>query len=162
MRRTSILAAVMTMFACDPVQSSAVDALGGEVANVKRGPLHRAGQPCTTCHDGALGDPPAFSVAGTIYVDEAAQTAASGATVTLTGANGATHAATTNEVGNFYVTPSEYTPAYPMKVSVTYDQTTVEMVTRVGRNGSCADCHTSTAGSTSAGPVFIPTDGGTP
>jgi len=35
------------------------------------------------CHDGAFGNPNAFTVAGTIYVDAAGASAAQGATVTL-------------------------------------------------------------------------------
>jgi hypothetical protein len=29
------------------------------------------------------------------------------------------------------------------------------MLTHVGRDGSCADCHTPTAGPTSPGPVYL-------
>lgn len=163
MRAAPTLALAIALLACDPVHSDAVDALGGEAAGVKRGPTHRPGQPCVTCHDGAIGDPPAFSVAGTVYVDESGTTPASGATVTMTSSDGiSAHTATTNEVGNFYVSPSQYTPTYPMKVEVTYGKSAVAMASAVGRDGSCADCHTSTAGRSSAGRVFIPADGGTP
>lgn len=158
----SAVAAVAAVGACDPVHDDAIAALGGEAPGVRQGPLHRPGQPCGLCHDGALGDPPAFSVAGTIYVDEAATTAAKGAVVTLTDSKEQTYRATANEVGNFYVTPSEFLPAYPMKVSVTYDRVVVDMSSEVGRGGSCAACHVKPAGPTSAGPVFIPSDGGTP
>ena len=159
MRRVFILLALV---ACDPVHENAVSALGEEAPGVRQGPLHRPGQPCGVCHDGALGNPPAFSVAGTVYVDEAATTAADGATVMLTDSAGKSHRATTNEVGNFYITPTEFTPAYPMKVAVTYQNVAVKMSSEVGRGGSCATCHFSPAGPKSAGPVFIPSDGGTP
>lgn len=152
----------LALVACDPVHADQVDALGGETAGVRKGPLHRPGQPCLVCHDGALGDPPEFSVAGTIFQTQDKTAAASGALVTLTGSDGRSTTTTANQAGNFYLSPNEFTPAYPMKVSVTYGGVKVDMVSRIGRDGSCATCHTSKAGPSSAGPVFVPADGVTP
>jgi hypothetical protein len=153
------LAVASSLGGCDPVHRDAVDALGGEAPDVRKGPLHRPGQPCTTCHDGALGDPPEFTVAGTIYQNEGDTTPAVGATVSFTSVDGKTYDATTNEAGNFYATPSQFMPGYPMKVSVALGQDSVKMVTAIGRNGSCATCHFDPAGPTSAGHVFIPAKG---
>lgn len=159
-------AAVVTcgvvLAACDPVHEDAVSALGGEARGVRIGPLHRPGQPCIVCHDGALGDPPAFSVAGTIYQTETGAAAAASATVSLVDSAGRSYSATTNLAGNFYVTPSEFTPTYPMRVSVTYGNVTVKMTSLVGRDGSCAGCHVDPAGPASPGKVFIPPDGVAP
>jgi hypothetical protein len=152
----------MAIASCDPVHDSAVAALGDETPGVRQGPLHRAGQPCGTCHDGTVGNPRSFSVAGTIYVDEHDTTPAVDATVTLTSANGASYAATTNAAGNFYVEPAQFTPQYPMAVLVSYGAAFVRMSTLVGREGSCATCHHEPAGPTSAGHVFVPADGVTP
>lgn len=156
------LAIAASLGGCDPVHSDAIDALGGEAPGVRKGPLHRPGQPCTTCHDGELGDPPEFTVAGTIYKTEGDTTPAVGATVSMTSVDGKTFDTTTNEAGNFYVQPSQFKPGYPMKVAVTFGQITVKMTSEIGRNGSCAKCHTDPAGPTSAGHVFIPTNGVTP
>ena len=150
------------MAACDPVHDDATSALGGEAPGVRKGPLHRPGQPCVTCHDGAINDPPKFSVAGTIYQDQDTLVAASGATVTMTSSNGDVYSTTTNAAGNFYVQPSEYSPQYPMRVSVQYGGVDVKMTTTIGRDGSCADCHVDPAGPTSAGHIFVPRDGVTP
>jgi len=158
--RTLLL--VFALAACDPVHSDAVDALGGEAQGVRRGPLHRPGQPCLVCHDGAIGDPNAFSVAGTVFVNPGDVTPASGASVHLTSSNGAEVRTTTNAAGNFYLTPNEYTPAYPMKVDVQYQGIVVKMTSNVGRDGSCAGCHADPAGPTSPGHVYIPPDGGAP
>jgi hypothetical protein len=148
---------------CDPVHDNAVAALGDEAPGVRKGPLHRPGQPCILCHDGAIGDPPQFSVAGTIYVNATDQIPANGATVALTSAGGSsTYSTTTNAAGNFYVQPSQYTPAYPMKVAVTYGNVTVKMTSNVGREGSCATCHTDPPGPAFAGHIYIPADGVTP
>jgi hypothetical protein len=161
MTRTLLLA--LAFAACDPTHSNAVDALGDEAPGVRRGPLHRAGQPCLTCHDGAIGDPSAFTVAGTIFESADGLSPAVGATVHLTSANGAEASATTNEAGNFYLTSREYTPAYPMKVDVTYARLpNVKMASNIGRDGSCADCHRDPAGPASAGHIYVPLDGGVP
>jgi len=157
-----LMSASALVVACDPVHSDAVDALGGEAPNVRKGPLHRPGQPCLLCHDGALGDPPEFTVAGTIFQNPNDKAAASNATVTLTSSNGASYRATTNAAGNFYVTPNEYTPVYPMKVAVSYGGVEVAMTADVGRDGACASCHVDPAGPSSPGHVYVPEDGGTP
>lgn len=153
---------VAAAFACDPVHDDEVSALPADSSHERNGPLHRAGQRCGLCHDGTISDPPAFSVAGTIYIDDEATQAAYGATVSLTDVNGKQYSTTANEVGNFYITPEQYTPAYPMKVSVNYNGIDVKMSSEVGRGGSCAECHFKPFGPTSAGPVYIPADGGTP
>jgi hypothetical protein len=166
MMRRCVAAAAIALFAqlgCDPVHSNSIAALGDEAPGVRKGPLHRPGQPCLTCHDGELGDPPAFSVAGTIFQRAEDKTAAVGAQVFLYDAGGKLgFTAVTNAAGNFYVQPHEYTPTFPMRVEVLYQGVTVKMTSRVGRDGSCADCHTDPAGPASAGHVFIPADGVTP
>ncbi len=159
----SAVAALVALVACDPVKSDAVNALGDEAPGVRRGPLHRPGQPCIVCHDGAIGDPQEFSVAGTIYQTQNSTTPADNARVTLTGTDGTSITTTTNAAGNFYLQPREFTPVYPLKVSVTWNGSkVVEMKTRIGRDGSCAFCHTDPAGPTSAGHIFVPADGATP
>jgi phosphatidate phosphatase APP1 len=85
-----------------------------------------------------------------------------GARVTVTSANGASYTATTNEAGNFYVKAGEFVPLYPMSAFVTWNAATVRMTAQVGRDVSCATCHTDPAGPTSAGHIFIPPDGVTP
>ena len=158
----SLLVAVATLAACDPVHQDATAALGGEAAGVRKGPLHRPGQPCIVCHDGAIGNPPQFSVAGTILQTDVGPSPAENAAVSLTDSAGKSFTATTKGAGNFYVTPTEFTPTYPMKVAVTYAGVTVKMTSVVGRDGSCANCHADPAGPTSAGHVYIPANGVAP
>ncbi len=149
--------------ACNPVLEDQIAALGPEATDVSTGPLHRPGQPCTLCHDGAVGDPPAFSAAGTVYENASSTSPLANATVTFTGADGETHPTTTNAVGNFYVTPAEFVPKYPMRVSVTSNGTTVTMQSHVGWASSCATCHADPAGPTSPGHVyFVVPNGKTP
>jgi hypothetical protein len=169
MKRLLVLA--LLFVACDPVHDDAVSALGGETPGVRRGPLHRPGQPCIQCHDGALGDPQRFTVAGTIFQTSGSKSPAVGATVTLTDAIGSSIQVQTNAAGNFYLTPNQYDPVVPMQVVVTDSSGIgVKMQTVVAgnlaeepNNGSCASCHFDPAGPTSPGHVCITLDdGGTP
>jgi hypothetical protein len=139
---------------CDPVFDDQIASLGPEAPGVRKGPLHRPGQPCVLCHDGTTGDPPRFTVAGTVYVDANGLTPANGATVALTGADGVEYSAPTNAAGNFYVVPSQFVPAYPMKVLVTYSNSQAPMYSYVGRDGSCSDCHTDPTTPASAGHIY--------
>lgn len=146
---------------CDPVYNEQVAALGGEAPNVRHGPLHRPGQPCLVCHDGTLGNPSAFSVAGTVYTDPAPAAAkpAVGAEVTMTNvSDGKSFTATTNAVGTFYVLPSQWTPVYPFTVTVRGGTQKACMTSHVGRNGSCASCHFEPAGQASPGRVTLASD----
>ena len=156
------LGSLGALASCDPVHSDAVSALGGEAPGVRTGPLHRPGQPCLLCHDGKVGDPGEFSVAGTIFLNATGATPAPGVVVTLTSANGATHTLTSNAAGNFYASPGQFTPAYPMSVVLTSSSTVVRMSTLIGRAGACATCHQDPAGPSSAGHIFVPADGVTP
>ncbi len=163
MRRLAWIMVFVAAAACDPVHGDQIDALGGEAPTVRIGPLHRPGQPCLTCHDGAIGDPPGFTAAGTIYVNAGDRKPAVNATVTLSSADGSPpFETTTNAAGNFYVVPRDFTPVYPMKVAVSYAGTNVQMVSSIGRDGSCAGCHSDPPGTASPGHVYIPDDGGAP
>jgi hypothetical protein len=149
--------------ACNPVHDDAVAALGGETAGVSPGPLHRPGQPCLLCHDGASGDPGAFSMAGTIYLGGNTLDPAIGATVTLVAADGATASATTNAAGNFYLTPSTFSPRFPVHVqSVEMGGVSVAMHSHIGGNGSCAGCHADPAGPGSPGHIYFDVVGAAP
>jgi hypothetical protein len=155
-----------TLAACDPVHSDDIAALGGETPGVPKGPLHRAGQPCTLCHDGAIGDPPGFSIAGTVFATPSTG-GASGIVVKMTDATGFTYATQpTNAAGNFYVTPRDWTPAYPITQTILVASSgtvPATMYSQISRSGSCAWCHTLTPGDTSVGPIVLQLDdGGTP
>jgi hypothetical protein len=150
--------------ACDPVHDSAKAALGGETPGVPKGPLHRPGQPCIVCHDGEPGDPRAFSMAGTVFLNANSLTpAAVGATVTLQNADGSTVSTVTNAAGNFYFTPDAYAPQYPVHVtSIALDGTSIKMSSHIGGNGSCAWCHADPAGPDSPGHIYFHVTGPTP
>jgi hypothetical protein len=146
---------------CDPVHHDDISALGDEVAGVQQGPMHRPGQPCLLCHDGAFGDPSAFSVAGTVFEHLEGAVGVDGVTVSLEDSIGSTYTATTNAAGNFYVDASRWQPHYPMTTSITpRSGQPIPMHTLIGWSGACATCHTSAVGPDSAGPVAISLDDG--
>src|SRR5208283_3343887 len=96
----------------------------------------------------AIGDPPAFSVAGTIYDDPVDLDGEDGVNVVVTDSLEHTCTATTNEVGNFYLTPEECSPTFPL-VTITVallGATPITMQSDSGRSGGCATCHVAPAG----------------
>jgi hypothetical protein len=158
-----LIALTATSGGCDPVHDDAVSALGGETPGVPRGPLHRPGQPCLLCHDGQGTDPTAFSMAGTVFAESSGLSPEVGAVVTLQDASGLTVTATTNAAGNFYLTPSQFSPHYPVHVtSVAVGATTATMHSHIGGNGSCAGCHVDPAGPDSPGHVYFDVGGTSP
>lgn len=162
---SALFAAFAIGSSCDPVYSHQVAALGGEAEGVEHGPLHRPGQPCLVCHDGTLGNPSAFSVAGTVYEAAAPDTRpAVNVEVVMTNvSDGDSYTATTNAAGNFYVLPKQWTPVYPITVMLKAGGADTCMTSHVGRDGSCASCHVEPAGPASPGRVTLdpaPLDGG--
>jgi hypothetical protein len=151
---------VLGAVACDPVLDDRVAALGGETPGVHPGPLHRPGQPCLLCHDGALGDPSAFSVAGTVFQVPGSRRPAVSAEVYLTDVTGSNHVATTNAAGNFYVTPGEWTPSFPVQVVVKPAVGPDVFMLSLAEDGSCATCHSDPPGRDSPGHVSLTLDDG--
>jgi hypothetical protein len=160
MRRLLLLFVV----ACaDPVTSAERATLGPEDPNVPQGELHRPGQPCFVCH----GD---FAAAGTVYQDDLT-TPFEGATVTLIDAMGSQANATTNAAGNFVIRKEDWTPVFPIGTYTNDAGTAVfgvtvlgsdpnnpaEMITQIGRNGGCNECHQPQLSASSAGPIYVTT-----
>lgn len=160
----AFLALSVALVACDPVNSDARSALGGEAPGIRPGQFHRAGQPCLVCHDGQIGDPSAFSVAGTIYVNPDCATAANQTMVALTDSANTMYPATANSAGNFFITPGQWSPVFPIKHVQIVGPTgvTSTMQSEVGRDGACSSCHVKgPAGPASPGCVALSNfDGG--
>lgn len=139
----------------DAVQDDGVSALGEDPTGQHNGPLHRAGQPCLVCHGGMGPASAQFSVAGTIYRSHDVVTGVGGVNVTMTDVNGNSITAVTNEVGNFYLTPKQWNPTYPVHVQIQYLTASNTMLTHIGREGSCATCHRDPEAVDSAGHIFV-------
>jgi hypothetical protein len=137
----------------DPVREQAVAALGGEDPGVEPGPLHRPGQPCLVCHDAA--GPSVFSLAGTVYARPEGRVPVAKVTVELIDADGQAFKAVTNCAGNFLVRPEDYTPRYPLWVTLAVGDQKIDMESPVFRDGSCASCHGDPKGPASAGHAYF-------
>jgi hypothetical protein len=162
---TGAVASLASVSCVDEVHNEEVAALGPEVGSP--GPTHRPGQPCLTCHGGSGPSGKQFSVGGTVYLFQGGSQPAPGTVVQIEDIDGQFWNVTANSAGNFFVLLSDFAPHYPTQMQVTSSDGTVtqQMLTHVGRDGSCADCHTATAGPTSAGEVYLnaappPPDGG--
>jgi hypothetical protein len=125
----------------DPAHHDAVDLLGPEAPGVPEGPTHRPGQPCTTCHGGSGPADLKLSVAGTIYQVRNSNVPLAGANVTVTDPLGDSRTLVSNAVGNFFIPTSEWDPAFPLTVVIEAGGLKKNMVTSIGRDGACANCH---------------------
>ena len=155
---------VIGLVGCDPVLDDGVAALGGETPGVPPGPLHRPGQPCLLCHDGAAGDPQAFGVAGTIFEVPSSRVPIAGADVHMTDSSGSLpQDAVTNAAGNFYIPLDRWSPQFPLSVSVKPPSGADVFMHTLANDGSCATCHADPPGPESPGHVCVSLDdGGTP
>jgi hypothetical protein len=145
-----------SLAACvDESHDLAVQALGPETPGVPRGPDHRPGQPCLLCHGGQGPASARFLMAGTVYAVQGESAPAPGARVTIEDVRGSSFTATTNEAGNFFIKPEEWSLVYPAETQVALGDEPPELMgTHISRDGSCADCHALTTSATSPGPVF--------
>ena len=144
----------------DPVHAQNVDALGGEAPNVPQGEFHRAGQPCTTCHGPSGPASTQFSIAGTIFATADQKVGVSGAQVLMVDSLGSSPpggSVVTNCVGNFFITPDIWDPAYPVRVAVATPETSAQMIGHIGRETACASCHLDPQGPDSPGHVYLNT-----
>jgi hypothetical protein len=154
-------ACIVMVSACgDPSHDNIVDALGSDPSGQPNGPTHRAGEPCLTCHGGSGPASAQLAVGGTAYSVKGQSDPLVNGTVHLVDATGAKFEMPTNSVGNFFATTAEWKPVAPIHVSLTQDTAEADMISHIGRDGSCADCHTPTAGPRSPGPIYLATDPG--
>lgn len=126
----------------DPVYDSEITALGPESDGIPVGEYHRAGQPCELCHSsGGPASSSTFSVAGTVFAQQSDVVGVDSATVAMTDTTGSSYTVQTNCVGNFYVTPSQWNPAFPILTRVYKGGVARTMQGQIGRERSCANCH---------------------
>ena len=169
--RLAVLAIVaMSAAACQSREADEADALGPEVGDP--GPTHRPGQPCLACHsDRDDRGEKLFAVAGTIYEEQADGLGMSNVEVVITDAQERMFTVFTNEAGNFmiHVDPSldapeavgdgeldvPEAPEFPLNVTIRAGAREQIMRNVVGREGSCAHCHSGPPGATSAGKIYL-------
>ena len=130
----------------DPVHDRAVARLGNEQGSP--GELHRAGQPCATCHNAKSGPADSdFSVGGTVFAMRASRVGVEGVRVELTDSEGTSPPlVVTNCAGNFWVTRATWDPVLPIvSVRLSKDTTIRAKHPLIGGAASCADCHEETS-----------------
>jgi hypothetical protein len=122
------------------------------------------------CHSKKGGKGPAFSLGGTLFFmpPDSAPLPAENYVVRVLDSEGELFDLVSNRCGNFYLEEKTFKPAFPLNVS-TLSRDAVDqqklvsnepMVSRIGRDGSCAACHKHPASSFSPGVVFVtPPDG---
>jgi mono/diheme cytochrome c family protein len=147
-------AALLGMGCGDPVRDDATAALGPENPGVQEGPLHRPGQPCVLCHSDEGGAPP-FTLGGTIYIVGDSPRPADGIDVLIVDRDNVTFRAVSNCAGNFFVRTEEFTPDYPIWLTLRGGNVTRDMDSPVYREGSCAACHRDRVGPDSSGRVYL-------
>jgi hypothetical protein len=153
--RAGIVCALLAGCA-DPVHDAAVEALGGEASGVPKGPTHRPGQPCLTCHggDGPGGDL-TMSFGGTLFLHAAGDDEAVGATIRVVDARARSYETTTNEAGNFWIPESEFVPEFPVNTAVTLGRYSRVMKTWIRLDGSCNSCHGGAENYDSPGQLWV-------
>lgn len=139
-----------------PVEDKLIESLGPELEGVAESEYHRPGQPCLACHGQYGGDGPIMSVGGTVFATPHDQIPVEGVTVRVTDARGQTETATSNCVGNFFIEESTWKPVFPLTVNITCPRvpTPKSMGSLIGRDGSCAHCHSGEASLDSPGWVY--------
>jgi hypothetical protein len=139
----------------DPVHLDAVADLGPETPGVPVGPNHRIGQPCTTCHGGAGPAKLELSVGGTLFTVRGGAQPLAGGVVTVTDPLGDSRTLTSNPSGNFYVAKGDWDPAFPLSIVLEAEGVRKTMLTNIGRDGSCANCHRGAGDGTYMPGVFL-------
>jgi len=154
--KRGLFTCLLVLVACggDPVRDRAEEALGPEAPGESPGPRHRAGQPCATCHRDD-GPARAFAVGGTIFVSPSDKRGAEGIVVVLADRNGSKRQATTNDVGSFFIASAEWSPAFPIAVTIYAGDGAIAMKSGIAREGSCAKCHSDPRGPTSVGALYL-------
>jgi hypothetical protein len=141
----TVLAAFTSTSCFDPQHTDEVNAQGGETNGVGPGPTHRPGQDCLACHAESGPGKGVFSIAGTVYATRGSGVPQQEVSVGLTDATGTSRTLTSNEAGNFYISVDQWSPVFPVSVTLSakgVDPTKqTQMQTVMGRNGSCAFCH---------------------
>lgn len=129
---------------------------GGEGGGGGEGsPTMSPGQDCLSCHslNGAAQEA-TFSAGGTVFgAPDAAETAGlSGATVTITDAQGQAHFFKTNSAGNFYAKVYLATPL--QKAAIDFNGKHLEMAAPPP-SGACNSCHTAPGQNGAPGRLYI-------
>ena len=110
------------------------------------------------CHGGSGPASRSFAVAGTVYQAQSGEVVPQTARrCTVVDTNGSQATATTNAAGNFWVLESHVDPDVPRPRRGGRRTATsrTPMFTHIGRDGSCATCHSDPPGGDLVGHIFL-------
>ena len=96
-----------------------------------------------------------MSVAGTVFRDPDNAFPVDGVEVLLTDAAKRSFVTRTNCAGNFYAYESDYSPTFPVWVTVRRGDSVLAMESPMNKDGNCASCHKATKSPTSPGHVYV-------
>lgn len=153
---------ILVTSCADPVHDQAVEALGPEAPGVPRGPEHRPGQPCLTCHGGDGPSSLVMAFAGTVYQHLSSKDPAEGAIVRVVDAEQRTYETPTNSAGNFWIPVGRFKATFPVSAAVTLGQVSRVMRTTMRLDGSCNGCHVNPESVSSPGRVWVLPDSVSP
>ncbi|MCB9679434.1 MAG: carboxypeptidase regulatory-like domain-containing protein [Alphaproteobacteria bacterium] len=120
-------------------------------------PLMHPGDACIECHT-ALGEGPAFRIAGTVYseYDEPDDcNGLAGIEVEIVDDEGTSWTTTTNSAGNFFFRTSQMNPVWPITATVRRNGNEISMLTPQS-TGDCSTCHTWNGDNGAAGRIVAP------
>lgn len=128
----------------------------GQTGTTGQTALMQPGSSCASCHKSGS-EANSFTIAGTVYKTAHEPTSCngvsvSGATVVISGANGATLTLAVNAAGNFMSTQPV---ALPYQAKVVYAGGTLAMRTQQ-TVGDCNSCHTQSGASGAPGRIMLP------
>lgn len=120
-------------------------------------PLMHPGGTCIQCHADSR-EGPSYVVAGTVYtlLDEPVDcNGLQGVEVEIMDSEGSVWTATTNDAGNFFLSPRQADPVFPITAVVRDGDVEREMVTPQ-ESGECNACHTDEGANGAMGRIVIP------
>jgi len=153
MRAPTILVLAACVIGCaNPAVDDRIEALGEEpLPDLNDFSYHRPGQPCVLCHGEYEEEDPIMSIGGTVFQTPKKRIPVENARVRVWDSSGEPpRDKLTNCVGNFWFTKEEWNPLFPLHIEIEYqlegddDFRVQPMLSRVGRDGSCAGCHQDT------------------
>jgi hypothetical protein len=155
----------------DPLRDTRIELLGEEDPNFPADARHRPGQPCVWCHNSYENASPVMAVGGTVFFrppplagelpESVPPYVVGGFVVRLLGSDGKSIELLVNECGNFWATPEQFEPVYPIRtrlLSINDAGDTivnVGMGTRIGREESCGACHSEPKSPFSPGAIVV-------
>lgn len=136
----------------NPVVDDQVELFGDELPDVGTTEFHRPGQPCVLCHSVYGGASPELVIGGTVFADQRSFLPVENVEIKVYDAVGDIYTMTSNCIGNFFLPAEGKLPQFPLAVEIRCPQFDADgqplegqkvrnMNSWIGRDGSCATCH---------------------